>query len=281
MPQRRTLVLTAVVALMTVVAAWLIILRPIAPDPVSASPAPVTSTSASPSAPSDGPKAPTKPGRPATSNAAPTAAPRSTTAVPSASATAGRQRATASSGGPVTAGAAGTPAATNRCVAGVPARLVIPALGVNARFQNIGLDASAPTDAQGRKPLGNPSDRTKAGWYSAGPRPGSGTGTVLTNGHTYHDGSAIFKESFASRIATGQRIDVVQQNGSVCSYQVQRVWREVGAQSDYAKIISSQGLYNFSGPERLFLATCGGAFNTWEQNYEHISLLIATPVGRS
>ncbi|MEO6997576.1 MAG: class F sortase [Terracoccus sp.] len=165
-------------------------------------------------------------------------------------------------------------------MAGIPARLEIPALGVNAAFQTIGLDTSAPADAQGRRPLGNPSDRTQAGWFSAGPQPGSGTGTVLVNGHTYHDGSAIFKESFASQIANGQRIDIVQGNGTVCSYQVQRVWRDV-AKSDYPTIVSSQGLYNVSGPERLFLATCGGPFNSSEQNYDAISMLIATPIDRS
>ncbi|OFE17147.1 hypothetical protein BA895_16890 [Humibacillus sp. DSM 29435] len=273
MPQRRTLVLTAVVALMTVVATWLIILRPIAPDPVSASPAPMAATSLSPSASAET----TKPGQPATARTSP--ATGSTPSAPSTSATAGQPAATKGTRAPAARGAAGAAATSTRCVAAVPARLVIPALGVNAKFQTIGLDSSGPTDAQGRKALGNPSDRTKAGWYSAGPRPGSGTGTVLVNGHTYHDGSAIFKESFASKIANGQRIDIVAGNGSVCSYQVQRVWRDV-AKGDYANIVSSQGLYNFSGPERLFLATCGGPFNSWEQNYDHISLLIATPIDR-
>lgn len=251
MQQRRTLVLTAVIALMIVATAWMIILRPLAPDPVSASPGTPSGTSSSTTAPARSSTAPTKPGQPTTATASP-----------------------AESAGP----SASQPA-SNRCVAGVPARLVIPALGVNATFQDIGVDTSAPADSQGRRPLGNPSDRTQAGWYSAGPQPGSGTGTVLVNGHTYHDGSAIFKDSFASQIADGQRIDVVQVNGSTCSYQVQRVWRDV-AKSDYPSIVSGQNLYNFSGPERLFLATCGGPFNSAEQNYDYINLLIATPIDR-
>ena len=162
----------------------------------------------------------------------------------------------------------------------MPARLVIPSLGVDAPFQTIGLDRSAPADAQGRQPLGNPSDRTQAGWYAAGPRPGSGKGTVLTNGHTYRDGSAIFREDFASRIASGQRIDVVQRGGGVCSYRVQRVWREVDAQRDYARIVTSEKLYDFSGPERLFLTTCGGSWNSAAQGYDDITLLVATAINR-
>lgn len=169
---------------------------------------------------------------------------------------------------------------TAGCRAGVPARLLIPALGVNAAFERIGLDHTAPPDARGRQPLGNPTDRTKAGWYAAGPRPGGGTGTVLTNGHTYRDNSAIFTEDFASRIAVGQLIHVRQDNGSLCSYRVSRVWREVDAGRDYPRIVSSQKLYNFSGPERLFLTTCGGSWNAVAQDYDQISLLIATPVNR-
>ncbi len=166
------------------------------------------------------------------------------------------------------------------CREGVPDRLKIPSLGVDAPFEPIGLDRSAPVDSQGRHPLGNPRDRTKAGWYADGPRPGSGRGTVLTNGHTYRNNSAIFKEDFASRIAVGQVITIVNDNGSACAYRVQRVWREVNSARDYPRIVASEHLYNFDGPERLFLATCGGSWNSATQNYDDISLLIADPVGR-
>ena len=189
--------------------------------------------------------------------------------------------------GQATAGrttAAGQTEPTSRrdgtCLAGEPARLVIPSLGVDAPFEQIGLDQAAPPDHEGRQPLGNPKDRTKAGWYAEGPRPGEGRGTVLTNGHTYRNNSAIFKEDFSSRIDTGQLIHVEQDNGSTCSYRVQRVWREVGAAEDYPRIVESEHLYNFNGPERLFLATCGGSWNSTAQDYEQISMLIATPVGR-
>ena len=163
---------------------------------------------------------------------------------------------------------------------GTPSRLVYPTLGVNAWFEKIGLDYSLPPDANGRYPLGNPQDRTKAGWYAPGPKPGAGSGTVLTNGHTYRNNSAIFKEDFAERIATGQLIHIVQDNTSTCSYVVSRIWREVDAKSDYPRIIAAHNLYDFEGPERLFLTTCGGDWNSAAQDYDQISLLIATPVDR-
>lgn len=170
--------------------------------------------------------------------------------------------------------------AAGRCASGIPDRLIIPSLGVDAPFQAIGQDSSAPADAQGRQRLGSPSDRTKAGWYAAGPRPGSGRGTVLTNGHTYRDGSAIFQESFSSRIAVGQRIDIRQRAGGVCSYRINQVWAEVNSATDYPRIVASKHLYDFAGPERLFLTTCSGSFNSATQNYDQITIVTALPIDR-
>jgi hypothetical protein len=175
-----------------------------------------------------------------------------------------------------------TPAAKQQssCRAGQPARLVIPALGVNAAFERIGLDQNAPADAAGKRPLGNPVDRRDAGWYQHGPQPGSGRGTVLVNGHTYRNGSAIFKEDFANRVREGQRIDIVQSNGSTCSYRVDRIWGEVDSKSEYPQIVAREGLYDFDGPERLFLATCGGRWSDQIQNYLDINIVVATPIDR-
>jgi len=167
------------------------------------------------------------------------------------------------------------------CRAGEPRRLAIPALAVDAPFERIGLDHTAEPDATGRLPLGNPSDRTRAGWYADGPRPGSGAGTVLTNGHTFRNGSAIFQEDFARRIALRQLIQLRQDNGSVCSYRVTRVWREISSARDYPRLVASEHLYNFAGPERLLLATCGGSWNAATQDYEGISVVLALPVNRS
>ena len=104
---------------------------------------------------------------------------------------------------------------------------------------------------------------------------------MLTNGHTYRDGSAIFNDSFSSRIAVGQRIDISERAGGVCSYQINRVWKEVDAATDYPRIVSSQHLYDFGGPERLFLTTCNGRFNAATQNYDQITIVTALPLGRS
>ena len=165
------------------------------------------------------------------------------------------------------------------CQPGSPTRMSIPALNVDAPIETIGLDRrSQPDGGTGEAPLGAPVDQRKAGWYAAGPRPGSGTGTVRTNGHTYRDGSAIFQEDFATRVAVGQQIDLVIDNGSTCSYRISAVWRDVDAVTDYPRLVTSEHLYDQQGPERLFLETCGGPWLESAGRFKDINVVLAIPV---
>jgi hypothetical protein len=167
------------------------------------------------------------------------------------------------------------------CQPGSPTRMFIPALGVDAPIETIGLDRRrARPDDSGQAPLGAPVDQRKAGWYAAGPKPGSGMGTVLTNGHTYRDGSAIFQEDFAALVAVGQQIDLLLDNGTTCSYRISTVWRNVDAVQDYPQLVASERLYEQQGPERLFLATCGGPWVESARMFKDINVVLATPVRR-
>ena len=164
-----------------------------------------------------------------------------------------------------------------KCRPGPPQRVVYPALGVSAEVERIGLDADR-SGGTGVHRLGNPTDINRIGWYAEGPRPGSGSGTVLLDGHTYRDGSAVFGEDFPTRATAGQLIQTVQPDGSVCSYQVVRVWPAVDAERDYPRIVAAEHLYDTSGPERLFLATCGGRWDAAREEYDDISILVALPL---
>jgi len=164
------------------------------------------------------------------------------------------------------------------CQQGTPTRISIAALGVDAPIEPIGLDRRARPDDSGQAPLGAPVDQRKAGWYVDGPKPGSGMGTVLTNGHTYRDGSAIFQEDFAELVAIGQQIDLVLDNGTTCSYRISTVWRNVDAIHDYPQLVASENLYDQQGPERLYLATCGGPWVKRARMFKDINVVLATPV---
>ncbi len=164
------------------------------------------------------------------------------------------------------------------CQPGLPVRMSIPALAVDAPIEKIGLDRRARPDDSGQAPLGAPVDKRKAGWYAAGPKPGSGMGTVLTNGHTYRDGSAIFQEDFAASVAVGQQIDLLLDNDTACSYRISTVWRNVDAILDYPQLVASQRLYDQHGAERLFLATCGGPWVESARMFKDINVVLATPL---
>ena len=164
------------------------------------------------------------------------------------------------------------------CQQGTPTQISIPALGVDAPIETIGLDRRARPDDSGHAPLGAPVDQRKAGWYADGPKPGSGMGTVLTNGHTYRDGSAIFQEDFAELVAVGQQIDLVLDNGTTCRYRISTVWRNVDAVRDYPQLVASEGLYDQQGPERLYVATCGGPWLKSARMFKDINVVLATPV---
>ena len=170
------------------------------------------------------------------------------------------------------------PAEGTACRPGAPQRVVYPALGVDAAVERIGLERDRSSGGTGVHRLGNPTDISRVGWYAEGPRPGSGAGTVLLDGHTYRDGSAVFGGDFPTRAKAGQLIQTVQPDGSVCSYRVTKVWPAVDAQRDYPRIVATAHLYDTSGPERLFLATCGGRWDAAREEYDDISVLVATPL---
>jgi hypothetical protein len=154
----------------------------------------------------------------------------------------------------------------------------IPAIGVDAPVETIGLDHRGTLDPSGKAPLAAPGDQRKVGWYADGPKPGSGTGTVLTNGHTYRDGSAVFHQDFPDRIQVGQEVDLVLDNGSTCRYRITTVWPDVDAASGYPQLVTEHGLYNQTGPERLFLETCSGPWLASERRFEDITVVLAAPV---
>ena len=103
---------------------------------------------------------------------------------------------------------------------------------------------------------------------------------MLTNGHTYRNGSAIFDEDFARRVGVGQVVEIRQDNGSVCSYRITRVWREIDSARDYPALVVSEHLYDFTGPERLLLTTCGGRWNDSADTYDDINVVLAVPTHR-
>lgn len=161
---------------------------------------------------------------------------------------------------------AGPPSATPPPVparAAPPARLRLPALGVDAPV--------VPVDVQPDRALAVPDDPTVVGWWRAGPQPGALAGSVVLDGHvdTRADGpGALFR---LADLRPGHPVIVETAAGEV-SYVVRAVRR-------YPKAELPAEVFDTAGAPRLVLITCGGAFDRRTRHYADNVVVYAVPAG--
>ncbi|MGC0316312.1 class F sortase [Kitasatospora acidiphila] len=144
-------------------------------------------------------------------------------------------------GGVRPAGLSGTPMGRSR-----PARISIPAIGVDAPIAGVGLDP------EGHLATPPDQDRNLAGWYQAGVTPGQ-RGTALLAGHVdTATGPAVFHGLGALR--RGDRIDVLRDDRSTAWFTVDGV--EVYPRTAFP----DQQVYGQAPDPQLRLITCGGGY---------------------
>ena len=129
------------------------------------------------------------------------------------------------------------------------ARLVIPAIKVNAVIKDMGLTAGGA--------MAIPGNRIEVGWYSPGTRPGT-TGSAVIGGHNYWNGSGVFRN--LDRLKKGDLLSVVDAKGVTSSFVV-REMRTFLANDTHSGIFSSE-----SG-SHLNLITCSGVWNPKTKSY--------------
>lgn len=126
-----------------------------------------------------------------------------------------------------------------------PVRLVIPAIGVNASVETVGIlnngDLATPT----RSPW------TDVGWFVSGPQPGQ-QGSAVIDGHLDRPGGypAVFWNLRYMQV--GEHVMVVRTNGKTLNFQVTRV----AFYSPQSAPI--QAIFGNSGGTYLNLITCAG-----------------------
>jgi LPXTG-site transpeptidase (sortase) family protein len=142
--------------------------------------------------------------------------------------------------------AAPTPLAT---VDQTPARLAIPAIGVNARIEARGLDSS--------RNLATAADYRNVAWYDLGPRPGD-PGNAILNGHvSWWTGDAVF--THLAQLRVGDRINVTRADGVAVTFKVTGK-KVVDANARIASLFAP------SSRSTLTLITCTGAWNPFTQS---------------
>lgn len=161
-----------------------------------------------------------------------------------------------------------SPAATVRPVtrsarlpAGIPLRVALPAIGVDA--------AVIPVTVAGGE-LGVPPDPRTLGWWAAGARPGSARGSVVVVGHVddWKAGRGALYRLEAAPV--GATVTVTTATGPVR-------YRLVGRRV-FDKQSLPAGVFAQTGAPRLVLITCGGPFDRRTRHYTDNIVVYGVPI---
>ena len=134
---------------------------------------------------------------------------------------------------------------------GLPARLVIPKLNVNARVELMGVTSSGAMDV--------PSDITEAGWYKYGAHPGD-DGSAVISGHLdgIHGEPGVFLNLRNLRVA--DNFSVLDDSGKTTQFIVRYIRTYDQNEQPNEVFHSQQGSH-------LNLITCTGAWNRFEKRF--------------
>jgi sortase A len=144
-----------------------------------------------------------------------------------------------------------------------PSRLMIPQLNIDANVQHVGIAKSGA--------MAVPSNFTDAAWYKYGALPGQ-AGTAVMDGHVDNGLSlaGVFKQ--LDSIQTGNDIYVVTNDGQKFHYVVSDI--ELYPYTD----VPMNQIITKTGPPKLALITCDGAWVQGQKTYDHRLVVYATLV---
>ncbi len=147
-----------------------------------------------------------------------------------------------------------TGVATSFEIPGRPARLIIPAIGVDANVQSVGLFWN------GDGSMGIPTNFTDVAWYNGGPRPGE-PGSAVIDGHL--DGRNVKEAVFYNldKLTTGDVVEVVDTKGKTLQFRVVDV-KTYDYNATTTEIFSGD-----ASKARLNLITCAGDWDKTQKLY--------------
>jgi len=146
-----------------------------------------------------------------------------------------------------------------------PVRVRAPSVGIDAAIVPVGVDPV--TDG-----MQIPTDVDTVGWYTPNPAPGAAEGSAVLSGHV--DSRAQGRGAFfvLEQLQPGDPITVGLADGTVATYEVAARTRYPKAELPLAEVFTT------TGPPRLTLVTCGGAFDSLDRRYEDNVVVVAVPV---
>ncbi|MDP3962429.1 MAG: class F sortase [bacterium] len=146
----------------------------------------------------------------------------------------------------------------------MPARLVIPSIGVDTDIESVGLTAKGALDV--------PEDITNAGWFNDGPKPGKIGNAVIDGHYGWKDKIPAVFDNLRD-VKRGDKIYVIDERGASTTFIVKEI-RTYGEAENAPEIFVST-----DGESHLNLITCHGSWNRAKQSYVDRLVVFADKVG--
>lgn len=135
---------------------------------------------------------------------------------------------------------------------GIPVRLSIPTIAVDAPVDSVGIGADGAMDIKKNPDL--------TAWYNLGSRPGNSGSAVIAGHYGWEKGKgSVFNELHS--LNRGDKIYVIDDRGATISFIV-RESRSYDPAADATVVFRSN-----DGKAHLNLITCEGAWNNKQQTY--------------
>ena len=143
-------------------------------------------------------------------------------------------------------------AATDQSTQGPsPARLKIPAIGVDAAIESVGQTSAGAMDV--------PRNVKNVAWYNLGAVPGTPGNSVISGHYDDTKGPAVFYK--LGKLKAGDRVVVVGGD------QVERTFAVISVETHPYNKSPITRIFGFDLETDLNLITCGGRFNKATRNY--------------
>lgn len=148
---------------------------------------------------------------------------------------------------------------------GLPVRVIVPSLGVDASVEQVGVDAEGN--------MATPDDPWNTAWYAPGVRPGQAGNAAIAGHVDYHTiGPVVFWD--LNKIAVGAEVLVVTSSGQTLRFTVR------GGEYYRPQNAPLEEIFGATSSVNLNLITCGGTFNPVTREYDQRYVVFTTYAGQ-
>lgn len=135
---------------------------------------------------------------------------------------------------------------------GLPERLKIPKINVDAPVEQVGITPEGDMDV--------PKDPNNAGWYERGPRPGEKGSSVIAAHYGWRGGEAAAFDNLG-KLQKGDKVYVEDETGATVTFVVREI-RSYDPNADASDVFGAS-----DDKAHLNLITCQGAWDKTQESY--------------